>query len=173
MSLVNIVYTNGTKHYKVYWVSQSNDGDIYHGLAFKGQQDFHYSYHKSGKTHLKQGKKTLPMYELISISKIKDIHNFFNINIGDMEWVGKYYKPFTSKKQKNVVWVDTRLFPNDIQIQVELYLVRPECISGLSGQHFRKKCKDDYRLIQIVQDINPWLIVHIRNLKYLDVKSQS
>ncbi len=37
MGLVNIVYTNGTKHYKVYWVSQSNDGDIYHGLALKGQ----------------------------------------------------------------------------------------------------------------------------------------
>jgi hypothetical protein len=173
MSLVNIVYTNGTKHYKVYWVSQGNDGDIYHGCAFKGQPDFHYSYHKSGITHAKQGEKTFPMYKTIPISKIEDIHSFWNCNVGDMEWAEKYYKPFTSRKPKNVVWVDTRLFPNDIQIQFELYLVRPECISGLSGQHFRKKCKDDYRLIQIVQDINPWLIVHIRNLKYLDVKSQT
>jgi len=173
MSLVNIVYTNGTKHYKVYWVSQSKDGDIYHGHAWRGQQDSHFSYHKSGITHIREGNKMLPMYKTIPISKIEDIHNFFNFNVGDIEYWGKYYKPFTSKKQKNVVWVDTRLFPNDIQIQVELYLVKPECISGLSGQHFRKKCKDDYRLIQIVQDINPWLIVHIRNLKYLDVKSQN
>ena len=173
MSKVNIVYTNGVDSYRVYWVKQNSQGDIYHGFVFNKKVDFHYSYHKSGKAHISEGRKKLPMGNRIPTKDIKDIQNLINFNPGNKEWAEKYFRPYGSNMLKNIVWVDSRLFPNDIQIQVELYLVKPECISSLANQQFRKKCKDDYRLVQIIQDIKPWLIVHIRNLKYIDVKSQN
>ncbi len=166
MSRVNIVYTNGNKSFKVYWISQHGN-DIYHGFHLRIQQDFHQSHHKDGKIHLRISGKKLPISNSLPISEIKKLYSLQNFNAGDIEWMQKYYYPYNNEKLDNIVWIDTRLFPNDIQIQIELYLVRPEFIDCLSGVRFRKLNNKDYRLIQIIQAINPWLIIQVRNLKYL------
>ena len=166
MSRVNIVYNYGDNLYSVYWVAQHGE-EIYHGFHFKGKQDFHFSHHKDGKVHLKINGKCLPLGTQVSISEVKDIYNLHNLNAGDEEWAKKYYSPYNNRKLDNIVLVDTRLFSNKLQIQIELYLIKPKSLSLLSGEHFRSANKEDYRLIQIVQDINPRLIVHVRNLKHL------
>jgi len=166
MNRVNIVYTNGIKSFKVYWISQHGN-NMYHGFHLKIKQDFHFSHHKEGKNFITIDDKSLPTYVSIPISEIKDIYNLHNFNGGDMEWMEKYYCPYKNEKLENIVWVDTRLFPNDIQIQVELYLIRPEFISVLATERFRRINEEDYRLIQVIQNINPWLIIQTRNLKYI------
>lgn len=166
MSKVNIVFTDGKETYKVYWISQ-HKYDIYHGFYLKGQ-DFHQSHHKDRKVHLKKNREKLPLYNSIPISEIKDYYSLTNFNAGEMNYFGrKYYSSYKNEKLKNIVWIDTRLFSNNKQIQVELGLLKPESISLLASERFRKIEDKDYRLIQIIQDINPWLIVHVRNLKHL------
>lgn len=172
MNKVHIVYTNGVESYKVYWVSQHKNG-IYHGFCLKGH-DLHHSYHKDGKVHIKQNGTKLPLYKSVPISDIKDYYSLMNFNSGEIDyWGKKYYEPYKNEKLKNIVWIDTRLFSNDKQIQVELGLLKPEFISLLASERFRKTEDKDYRLIQIIQDINPWLIVHVRNLMYLNRKTVS
>lgn len=164
---ITLLYNYGSNLYKVYWISQCGN-DIYHGFYFKNKQDFHFSYHKNGKVHLKIKEGYLSLCNRIPISEIKDIYNLHNFNVGDEEWAQKYYPPYDNKKLKDIILVDTCLFSNKIQIQVELFLVRPESLGKLSAEGFRKTNKDDYRLIQISQEINPWLVVHARNLKHLE-----
>ena len=167
MKKVNLVYTNGEKSFQVYWIKQCKE-DIYHGFAMKDGQNFHWSHHRDGSVRVKAGSNYQPMYKGVKITDIDKMYSLGCVNVGDINyWAEKYYKPYKGNKLSNVIWVDTRLFPNDIQIQIELLLVRPEYISILNSEQFRKVSDKDYRLIQIVQDINPWLIVHIRNLKFL------
>jgi hypothetical protein len=166
MSKVNIVYTNGAESYKVYWVSQHKN-DIYHGFYLKGH-NLHQSHHRDGKVHIKKNGDKLSLYKSVPISEIKDYYHLTSFNAGELDyWGRKYYAPYKSEKLKNIVWIDTRLFSNNQQTQVELGLLKPEFICILASRRFRKIEDKDYRLIQIIQDSNPWLIVHVRNLKYL------
>lgn len=166
MSKVNIVFTNGIEAYKVYWVSQHKQ-NIYHGFYLKGH-DFHWSHHKDGKVHIKKNGEELPLYYSVPISDIKDYYALTNFNAGEMDYFGrKYYSVYKNEKLKNIIWIDTRLFSNIQQIQVELGLLKPEFISLLATDQFRKIEDKDYRLIQIIQDIEPWLIIHARNLKHM------
>ncbi len=166
MNRVNIVYTNGNKSFKVYWISQHGN-DIYHGFHFKIKRDFHFSHHKDGKNFITKDGKSLHVSQRLPISEIKDIYNLQNFNAGDIEWMQKYYRPYNNDKLTNIVWIDTRLFPHDTQTQVELYLIKPELISILSSERFRKIREKEYRLIQIIKNINPWLIIQARNLKFI------
>jgi hypothetical protein len=162
---VIIVYNYGANLYEVYWISQHGN-EIYHGPCLK-DKNFHFSHHKDGKRHLKFKGQYLSLGSRIPISEIKDIYNLQNINVGDEAWAQKYYPSYNNKRLENIVLVDTRLFSNISQIQIELYLIKPDSLYRLSEGHFKQINKNDYRLIQIIQDITPWLVVHIRNLKHV------
>ncbi len=169
MNEVNVIITNGAISYKFYWLKQTPMG-IYHGFRLGSKDGTHWSYHADGKSWCTiKGKKEMKS-KLIPLSEIKDVcflctvARNFNANIQkDKLLKDSVYK---GERLDNIVWLDIRSFPTNSTVNILLHLVRPHFLSTmLSYPRYAKKDKDDFHVIQIVNSINPWLLIHATSFK--------
>ncbi|MFH2137398.1 MAG: hypothetical protein ABII88_02680 [Candidatus Omnitrophota bacterium] len=162
---INILYTNGKGIYKIYWIKQSVQKDIYHGFHNKKFEGLHWSHHKDGNTFVRSTKsQPYKTHTGSPIAKIKDLYNLPTICVKGNNLSEQGFSKYGSKKLANPILVDTRLFPDDSTINIHLSLLPPDKIERLNSKWFHKKHKDDYKILQIVQDINPWLVIHIQGI---------
>ncbi len=163
---VSILYTNGNEVYRVYWVKQNQKEDIYHGFVMKKPNNLKWSYHPDGKTHIK--KPNTPPLHLSQRKSLKNVEALSQLNsfyAGDEEWMEKYYEKYKGKKVGTQILIDTRLFPKRSSINIDLFLLNPKRVGLLNSKRFNKKSKDDFRILQIIKEIEPWLIVQARCIK--------
>jgi hypothetical protein len=163
---VNILYTNGDEIYRVYWIKQNQKKDIYHGFVMKNPNNFKWSYHPDGKTHIKKPNvSTLHLPQRVPLKDIEALSQLKSFYAGDEEWIKKYYERYTGEKVGTQILIDTRLFPKKSSINIDLFLLNPKRADLLNSKRFNKENKDDYRILQIIKEIEPWLIVQARCIK--------
>lgn len=166
MKKINILYTNGNKIYRVYWVKQHKKNDIYHGFVMEKPNNIKWSYHPDGKTHIKKlNMKTLHLPEKTPLNNIKDLTQLNSFYAGDEELMEKYYEKYDGKKVGTPILIDTRLFPKKSSINIDLFLLNPKRTDLLNSERFNKQSSKDYRILQIIKEIDPWLIVHARSIQ--------
>ena len=167
MSSVTIIITDGVRALKFCSVKQSSGG-IYCILHLKEGKGLHFSYHLDGVVHLKDTKNRVTMPKRIPLKEIKKIYSIGTFSFGDSAFQDRHFSPYDNEKLSNIVWIDTRCFSKYYSPNLHLYLVRPEYLSDLSGEWFKKKEEDDYHLIQIINAINPWLVVFVNGIKNIN-----
>jgi|GEM_PF-1810856 len=159
--VVNIVINYGTKAYKFLWIKQTSGG-IYWGFYSKKIKGLHMSHHVDGNCHTKLNGKYIQERKSILLSDIKDIYPLATVCPCGAEAADVLSVLYNQERLQNIVWVDMRCFPKNSTVNIHLYLARPEKLSELSSPWFNKKEGNDYHLIQIINAINPWLVVHVK-----------
>jgi hypothetical protein len=166
MSKVTIILTDGSKSYKYYWLKQTSQG-IYHGFFSDKKDNTHFSYHLDGKSHLRAGRDEQMVNSQEPLSNIRDVKELINIahppRINLSEFGRVVYR---QEKFDNAIWIDARCFPKNAPFSIKIYLVAPERLGTLIKQVDRKN-KRDYHLIQIINSINPWVVVHVSSTEFL------
>lgn len=164
---ISILYTNGNEVYRVYWIKQNWKKDIYHGFVMKKPNNIKWSYHPAdGKTHIKKpNMSTLHLPQKKSLKNIEALSQLNSFYAGDKEWMEKYNEKYKGQKVGTQILIDTRLFPKKSSINIDLFLLNPKRIDLLNSKRFNKKNKDDFRILQIFKEIEPWLIVQARCIR--------
>lgn len=145
---ISILYTNGNEVYRVYWIKQNWKKDIYHGFVMK-----------------KPNMSTLHLPQKKSLKNIEALSQLNSFYAGDKEWMEKYNEKYKGQKVGTQILIDTRLFPKKSSINIDLFLLNPKRIDLLNSKRFNKKNKDDFRILQIFKEIEPWLIVQARCIR--------
>jgi hypothetical protein len=166
MGKVTVILTDGHNSYKYYWLKQTSQG-IYHGFSNDKKDNTHFSYHTDGKSHLKT--KRLKQMEvrqepLSNIRGIKELISIAHPSSTNLSEFGRVV--YKQEKLDNAIWIDVRCFPKNAPFSIKIYLAAPEHVGTLVKQMDRKS-KRDYHLIQIINSINPWVVVHVSSTEFL------